>query len=97
MFMQFVFIGWQVVYFFICSIDPTFTGEEKSFKSTNHRPTDHLRTDQPSHRSPTHRPTGSKFTDPLTRFYFKDLIIKKHLFCRAQTQLGKYKTIIRSI
>ena len=50
MFMQFVFIGWQVVYFFICSIDPTFTGEEKSFKSTNHRPTDHLRTDQPSHR-----------------------------------------------
>ena len=43
-----------------------------------------------------HRPTDPKFTDSLTKFYFKDLIIK-NLFCRIQTQLGTCKTILRSI
>ena len=66
-------------------------------KSTDHRPIDHLLTDQSTQRPPTHQPTDRKFTDPLTRFYFKNLIIKKYLFCRIQTQLGKYKTILRSI
>ena len=54
--------------------------------STDHRPTDH--------RPLTHEPTDIKFTNPLTKLYFKDLIIKKYLFCRIQTQLGKCKTIL---
>ena len=59
--------------------------------------TDHLPTDQRTHQLPTHRPTDLKFTDPLARFYFKYLIIKKNLFCRMQRRLEKCKTIIRSV
>ena len=55
----------------------------------NQPTTEHLPNDQP-----TYRPTDPKFTDPLARFYFKNLIIKKYLFCRIQTQLGKCKIII---
>ena len=39
-------------------------------KSTDHRPTD----------PPTHRPTDPRFTDPLTKLYFKDLIMKNIYF-----------------
>ena len=50
----------------------------------------------PTTDQPTRRPINPKFTNPLTKLYFKDLIIKKYLFCRMQTQLGKCKTTLRS-
>ena len=78
-----IFVGFKWVLINPLATDPPTTKQPT---------TDHLRTNQP-----THQPTYSKFTDPLTRFYFEDLIIKKYLFCRIQTQLGKCKTIILSI
>ena len=55
--------------------------------------TDHLPTNKQIHRPPTHRSTNPDFTNSLTRSSFKDFLIKKYLFCRIQTQLGKYKAI----
>ena len=58
--------------------------ERGIIKSTNHRPL-------------THQPIDPLTTDPPTRFYIRDLIIKKYLFYKIETQPGKFKTIFRSI
>ena len=63
-------------------------------RPTKHRPLTHRPTDPPTTNPPTHRP---KIHRPTDKFYCKDLIIKKYLFCGIQTQLGKCKTILWSI
>ena len=52
-------------------------------KSTDHRPTDHRPTNPPT--------TDPKFTDPLTKFYFKDFIIKKIYFAECKHSCGNVK------
>ena len=58
-------------------------------KSTNHQP--------PTNRPPTTYPATNltvktKFTDPPTRFYFLDLILKKYSLHEIHTQLGNIST-----
>ena len=88
----------NMILFFRRKIEDDLSGKKQTIRkiwgftmSTDHRPTDHRPTD---HRPLTHQPTDIKFANPLTKLYFKDLIIKKYLFCRIQTQLGKCKTIL---
>ena len=45
----------------------------------------------------TNQPTDPKFTDPLARFCLSNLITKKYLLHRMQTQLGKCENILWSI
>ena len=52
-------------------------------KFTNHQPLIHRPNKPPTHQT--------KFIDLPTRYYFKDLIIKRHPFYRIQTQLGNIK------
>ena len=60
---------------------------------TNDQPTtDHLSTDPPTHWQPTHRPT-----DAITTVYLKDLKIAIYSLYRIQTQLLRYKTLLRCI
>ena len=40
---------------------------------------------------PTHRPTDPKFTDPLTKFCFKDFIIKRIYFAECKHSCGNIK------
>ena len=54
------------------------------------------------HRSPTYRLLTYGFTqpimtDPSTRCYLKDLMIERYSFYQKQTQLGKCKSLTRSI
>ena len=55
--------------------------------STNHGlPTNWpTTTDQPINRPPTNKTTNPKITNPTTKFYFKDFMIKSYLFSRIQT------------
>ena len=63
-------------------------------KSTDHRHTDHPTT---ATHSPNHGPTDHRPIDQPTRFYFKDVINGEYSLYRTQTQLGRCKTILRSI
>ena len=48
-------------------------------------------------KSTDHRPNDHRLLTQPTTFYLKYLTMERYRFCRIQTQLGKLKTVLRSV